>query len=146
MTWGSEPTDRDPLVLPDGVLRCPSCTWGPPDRTYGCDECNETGRARTWKLEGRLVGGHWHVTVRCGRPGARAKLGDIVMDLHDWRDLWGQLDGNRLWTMTEQGLLDDDKIEATCGWCSQTEMVDRDEVRGGWWFCSAKCYGFSNAR
>lgn len=80
-----------PLVLPDHWLRCPGCTyswpeWGGERATFGCEECRSTGRARFWSAHAALEGGHYKVTIRCGRPRARAVLGQITMDEDDWAD------------------------------------------------------------
>ena len=38
-----------------------------------------------WAVYGDLRGGHVHVKVRHGTPGQRALLGDLCMDLDEWR-------------------------------------------------------------
>lgn len=38
---------------------------------------------KTWSVVADKLGGHWHVTVRRGVEGSRAKLGELAFDLSD---------------------------------------------------------------
>ena len=69
-----------------GPRACPDCTY-PDAGTVGCETCNHTGHARTWRVEAVGEGAHWHIVLWMGRPGSRANCGTFILDSHDFEQL-----------------------------------------------------------
>lgn len=92
-----------PVALAPHLLRCPQCTYHLPEwsgpKTFGCDTCSQTGRARFWRATAILKGGHYHVHMATGRPHAPASVGTLIMDRHDFADLAAQLQDDPAWTV-----------------------------------------------
>lgn len=60
----------------------------------GCDDCQDSGLRITWAARGKIVGGHYRVSLWAGRRGMRAGLGELTMDHNDWHEF--KLQGARM--------------------------------------------------
>lgn len=76
-----------PLDLDPEAERCEHCTYEMPQKvTFGCSECDESGRGLLWTAIGIANGGSIDVYVRRGRPSHDGTGSPVSMWPDEWDD------------------------------------------------------------